>query len=153
MPDFGVLQMFLKQFVPLGFSGNKILKSFRAEGFQIRNETYWDEWRRYQGFWTNTSRIQTLKPTQVPSAWHMFETELKAPHLYRLYAKGYFYDEESGAYFDKTISIYSDERMPTEDWLTWWRDTWEVQKRPESEPQHLQSIELIHIEHFKGKPY
>lgn len=55
-----ILQGFIKKGVAQGMSGNAILSSFRLQGFQIRTQTFYDDFRQIQGI---AKKASTLKFT------------------------------------------------------------------------------------------
>ena len=98
-------------------SAASMIRTAAKYGATYRRQEMLDDIRKFQGHLKYQAGIEKLSgDSLVPKAW-MVEVELKEPGAkYRVFGKGTFYDWNTGAEYEKTVSFYHTSWMEKDDY-------------------------------------
>jgi len=141
----------LRGLAPEGLPINQMISIARRGGGGYRYQDMRDDARRFTDRVKYQGSVERLSyNATVPHGW-MVETGLKQDVRYRVLGNATFYDEESGEYFTKKVSFYTDDYAKVGDYGQAFFDSFELPYEEEGIP--LTEFKVIGLEHNKGYAY
>lgn len=141
----------LRGLAPEGLPINQMISIARRGGGGYRYQDMRDDARRFADRVKYQGSVERLSyNATVPRAW-MVEAELKQDVRYRVLGNATFYDEESGEYFSKKVSFYTDDYAKIGDYGQSFVDSFGELYQDQDIP--LTEFKVIGLEHNQGYAY
>lgn len=122
----------------------------RADG-GYRYQVMLEDARKFTGRVKYQTQVERLSYNAVVPRSYMIETSLNQDVRYRVLGKATFYDEESGQYFSKDVSFYTDDYAKVGDYGKSFSESFGEYYEDQDLP--ITEFKVIGIEHNAGYDY
>lgn len=144
-------RLLIPNLVGQGLGANAIIRQLRGMGMGYRRINMLADVREFAGLIRREVAARSTPVGEKPKPGVMVEMELKRPYKYRVFADVDYEDIETGAIQSQTVSFYTDELKPFDDWVEDYIADIEKEKyRPDV---FVARMEIKGIEHAKGWEY